>query len=332
RPRIVSLSVVNEDEIGHEESGHDPVANEEEDEHASNSENDVFVVDLSPETTNFKSKQVKLRAKDEEQRIYILPLEPVLGNRQQYTARATLLPKEGDYVLSVIFSGIGKDKRRLTRESNELQYRYQVGESVPKVEVLTVAKEEVKVEKKKVSATAPIFLLSLLNLGVGATLVFMLKKEVAGITVTVEQYQAPESIITSVAQVRARAALKEIRFDDPLFSDDNIARIKDRKPLDLSNIDLSAAQALAESRGEIVPPSPVADAVEVEDSDPNEQIDSSEADDTQTGESESDEDGGDEADGSDSEGVDQEEETDSDSAEEEFEEDTQEEEEEEPDS
>lgn len=234
KPRMISLKASKpEEEEAHVVEGH---------------EGEVFIIELSEETSSLRDINVELRAVDSDRRILNLKPTQSHDNKLMYEVSTGLLPKEGYYTISALLSGEDKKKKKRVKfASNELEYEYVKAHDAPKVEVVEIVKKEEPVEEGPPSAWPYVILLAVLNIGAGAGALLVLKKAVAGVTIAVREYQAPQEMIDIVAALKKKIQVTEVNPSDAMFSEANLARLKDRKPLDFEALAKAALAMAAQS-------------------------------------------------------------------------------------
>ncbi len=252
KPRMISVEVVKTEEDGTHSGENEHETHDTDGEVAS--AKDSFLIELSEEVTSLRDVTVDLRAVDSERHIFNFKPIQSKENRLLYTVSVGMLPKTGDYTVTALLSGEDKKKKKRVRfSSNELDLEYADGGDTPKEEIVEIVKkEEVKVEEGPPAVWPYVLLLTLLNLGAGGGALMLLRKAVAGVTVVVRESQAPQAMIDLALSLKKKLEVVEVNPADPIFAEANLARLKDRKPLDFEAL-AKAASALAERRNQSTP-------------------------------------------------------------------------------
>ncbi|MEZ4754379.1 MAG: VWA domain-containing protein [Bdellovibrionota bacterium] len=294
KPRRISVEIVavlvgdaghggHSSGSGHEDQGHAGAGHTATDSHGDSSTHDYIRILLSPEVASFKKVKISLIAIDEKKKRYNIPVKKA-EDSLRYEAPASVLPKDGKYILQAFLEAEGKRKTRVNDQSLIVEYTKHTAKiDEHQEEVLELAKEPEGPPPPE-SPLIYIILVTLANLGVGAYGVMQISKNQSNVETggevkfaDVGQYnQALEGLSAKLLQ-------EEVDLNDPIFTEENIQKAKAA----LSNID-SALLSTTGSESEAVDESADSEASEADstDADSSESSDEAEVDEAEVDEAE----------------------------------------------
>lgn len=249
RPRPISLTVEEFDESHAGASGGSKKEGEEEEKEM----REYFVVRLSNDVGSLKNKVVKLRATDDQRKVFALPLsqpeakegdKTKARNANEYRAPVAL-PREGEYTLVAYLTAESKNRKQYSAQSNELYYEF--GKSKHKSDEAEMV-FEVKTEKKVEFPIAYYSLMIVANIGLGMFFLTRLRKSVAGVSVQVIKYEQPQEVLDVLKKLSERMALTSVDPSDSMYLPESIAQLKQGKT-PLAGLSSAATSAEA-SEGE----------------------------------------------------------------------------------
>jgi hypothetical protein len=231
RPRLVTLKIIDPDELeAHHEPGAEPSKEEPKEEGANEGDDkkkipvqrgsgrSIFKVELSAEVSSFRMVDVKLVAKAGDRKRYELPLRRSPSNPLEYEFLAGALPEDGKYLLQAFLKAETKKRQEVEAESKKIIFERSLLKSEPEMPVSVVIRDkEEEAPKPQGFPIIPIAIVTGINAGlffVGRTLV---KKMAPKHVSNVARYVPSRELDESIAALREVAERVEVDFNDPFF-------------------------------------------------------------------------------------------------------------------
>jgi uncharacterized protein (TIGR03503 family) len=177
-----------------------------------------FLAELSSEASSLKEIEVKIVAIDKNRKRFVLPTVSV--GEGVYRAPAAGLPHDGLYEVQANLSAERK-RSKIKEESNKITF-----EKIAPVD----GEDEVQivVEKKppeKESPILPLILLSIINIGAGAVSFVLLKKAQGQASFSVPEFAPLTDVEEVVAHLEGVSTQTEIDLNNPRFSEESVPKL-----------------------------------------------------------------------------------------------------------
>ncbi len=255
RPRLVTLKIINPDELeAHHESGAEHNKEEPKEEGSSEGEDkkkipvekgsgrSIFKVELSAEVSSFRMVDVKLMAKAGDRKRYELPLRRSPSNPLEYEFLAGALPEDGRYLLQAFLKAETKKRQEVEAESKKIIFERSLLKSEPEVPASVVIRDkEEEVPKPQGFPFIPIAIVT----GVNALLAFVglkiVKKMAPKNTASGGRYVPPRELKECIAGLQEAVERVEVDFNDPFFDS-----IQEDQPAEEPAASRAEASAVAE--------------------------------------------------------------------------------------
>lgn len=175
---------------------------------------------VSSDLADLRDVKIRLIAVDDKEKKFELPAGRIKGVAGQFETPTSLIPHEGHYQLKAFLSGSTKKGKVVTAKSRVVSYeRKALSAGEEDIEVVAFKAAE---EKPSEPSTFPyILLITLINGGLGATMIKRLKGSQSAVAFSLPTFRSLDGISQVITALEALGASSEMNFADPRYVDPN---------------------------------------------------------------------------------------------------------------
>lgn len=224
KPRPVTVTVLSREDA--EASGIDVVAAVEELNPRKEGElrigelpipDKIFLLELSPEASQWKKTQLKLLATDEQKRKYSLPYVKVKGSTPRFVASPFSFSRIGKYELTATLTGESRGKYAEKGDSKTLPFTI---EHLPDMPEIVIVEKDDSEERARMLTIISLILSPIASVLSGLTFKKRLVSVKGGEGSNTIIPQITREINNKIAALEALVLVSEVDFTDPLFVPD----------------------------------------------------------------------------------------------------------------
>lgn len=182
----------------------------------SDKDRDIIRVELSEDARVYKSIDVKLLAKDEQNRNIIIQMRSTKAEPLIYEVDEFMLPNAGKYELQAVVLATGLKGKATQEMTGTLDYQKQAREGQQHSGQVVVV--EPKKEAGEPSKLLPILLMTLMNAGLAALAFVTLKKMQVNSAETMPVFTPLQAFSRSMEALQSGSSQITINLDDPKFA------------------------------------------------------------------------------------------------------------------